>query len=83
MLIYFNTYFIQYSTCCVGHCITPEFDITQRYGNNKHNFILFLVLYFLIFFIFVLFEWLCWMVTSLYALGLELITPKYMYFNVC
>ena len=43
---------------------------------------LFLQLYFLLCIIFFLFKCLCWIVTFLQAMGLERITPKYVYFNV-
>jgi len=39
--------------------------------------------YFSFYIIFFLFKWLCWMVTLLQAVGLERITPKYIYFNEC
>jgi hypothetical protein len=48
---------------------------------NLINFILFLHTFFILYYIF-LFKWLCWMVTFLWAVGLERITPKYIYFNV-
>jgi len=45
--------------------------------------ILFVHLHFCFCIIFFLFKWLCWMVTLLWAAGLERITRKYIYFNVC